>query len=109
MDPLERRAAILEVLCRSRHETTANLAAQFGVSERTIRNDILVLSCSYPIQTVRGRYGGGVVLADWFRRESKSLSPKQETLLKQLALTLTGEDLAVMNSILTQFSLCKKY
>ena len=87
----------------------ANLAALFGVSERTIRNDILTLSCSYPIQTVRGRYGGGVVLADWFRRESKTLSPKQESLLRRVAEALTGEDLAVMNSILAQFALCKKY
>lgn len=37
-----------------------NLAFEFGVSIRTIRNDIDTLSLSYPLETVRGRYGGGV-------------------------------------------------
>ena len=40
----ERRAALLAVLCRRRHETVANLAAEFGVSTRTIRRDIDALS-----------------------------------------------------------------
>jgi len=30
------------------------------------RRDIMALTCSYPIETVRGRYGGGVrVRADY--------------------------------------------
>ena len=35
----------------------ANLATEFGVSVRTIKNDIDILSLSYPIETIRGRYG----------------------------------------------------
>jgi predicted DNA-binding transcriptional regulator YafY len=60
MGPNERRMEIIEALCRRRQDTMANLAAEFGVSVRTIKNDIDILSLSYPIETIRGRYGGGV-------------------------------------------------
>ena len=108
MGPQERRSAILDLLCRSRHETAASLAAAFGVSERTIRNDLVALSCSYPVETVRGRYGG-IRVASWFHRERRTLSRPQEALLRKLRQTLTGEDLQVMNSILAQFALHWEY
>ena len=104
MSPSERRMAILDALCRRRHDTTENLAAEFGVSERTIRNDLLELSCSYPVETVRGRYGGGVRVADWYHRDRRCLSPGQVELLKRLAPTLSEEDLTTMNSIINQFA-----
>lgn len=104
MSPNERRSAILETMCIRRQDTIENLAQEFHVNERTIRRDILELSCSYPIETVRGRYGGGVKVADWFRSRSKTLSQEQSALLKKLAPTLSGTDLEVMNSIITQFA-----
>ena len=100
----ERRQQLLEVLCRRRHDTTENLAAEFGVSERTIRRDIEELTLSYPIETVCGRYGGGVKVADWYHLDRKTLSPEQTTLLKKLAPSLQGNDLAVMNNIISQFA-----
>ena len=57
MGPSERRRAILEHLCQKRFDTTKNLAELFGVCERTIRNDLVVLTCSYPIETSFGPYG----------------------------------------------------
>ena len=83
--------------------TTARLAAELGYTERTIRSDITELSLSYPLQTVRGRYGGGVQLADWFNPQSKALAPRQKELLQRIRLSLIGEDLIVLNSILVQF------
>jgi predicted DNA-binding transcriptional regulator YafY len=65
MGPNERRMEIIEALCRRRQDTMANLAAEFGVSVRTIKNDIDILSLSYPIETIRGRYGGGVRHLEW--------------------------------------------
>ena len=56
----ERRQRLMEVLCLRRHDTYDNLASEFKVSKMTIRRDIAALTCSYPIETVRGRYGGGV-------------------------------------------------
>lgn len=104
MSPSERRSAILEALCARRQDTTENLAREFGVTDRTIRSDILELSCSYPVETVRGRYGGGVKVADWYRLNRKALSPEQAALLKKLAPSLQGDDLAIMNSIISQFA-----
>jgi len=93
MGPNERRMEIIEALCRRRQDTMANLATEFGVSVRTIKNDIDILSLSYPIETIRGRYGGGVRVAE------------QQELLERLSANLSGNDLMVMNSIIKDFAL----
>ena len=54
MTASERRNAILEDLCMRRFERINNLAFQYGVTERTIRNDIMILSLEYPIYTAQG-------------------------------------------------------
>ena len=64
MKVIERRQAILEVLCERRFEKIDNLALEFGVHRNTILNDILELSLSYPIHTKTGRHDGGVYIAD---------------------------------------------
>ena len=104
MSPNERRQRLIEVLCQRRQDTMANLAEEFGVNERTIRRDIEVLTLSYPLDTVCGRYGGGVKVADCYHLNRKVLSPEQAALLKKLAPSLQGADLAVMNTIISQFS-----
>lgn len=70
----ERRQQIMETLCHRRQETMSNLAFEFGVSIRTIRNDIDYLSLSYPLETVRGRYGGGVKVMDGYHMNHRYLS-----------------------------------
>ena len=65
MNPWERRQKILEVLCLRRHETTGNLAHEFNVSRGTIHRDLIILTCSYPIESIQGGHGG-VRVADWF-------------------------------------------
>ena len=59
---LDRRQAIMEALSDRRFETLENLATEFGVTTRTIQNDITVLGCSVPIYTVQGN-GGGIRVA----------------------------------------------
>ena len=66
MNHVERRQQILQVLYRQRSETVANLARMFNVSVRTIKYDIEELTLSHPLETVRGRYGGGIRLSDWY-------------------------------------------
>ncbi|RKD25233.1 HTH domain-containing protein [Caminicella sporogenes DSM 14501] len=105
MGPNERRMEIIEVLCRRRQDTMSNLAFEFGVSIRTIKNDIDILSLSYPIETIRGRYGGGVKVADDYYLNRKYLKPEQQELLERLRTNLSGNDLNVMNSILKDFAL----
>ncbi|MBE5922691.1 MAG: DeoR family transcriptional regulator [Lachnospiraceae bacterium] len=66
MGTAERRNEILRILCRRRHETIDNLASEFGVSYRTIRRDIEILSLTEPIITRYGRYAGGVYIMDGY-------------------------------------------
>nr|WP_305148164.1 DeoR family transcriptional regulator [Dysosmobacter welbionis] len=100
----ERRQLILDLLCQRRRETISNLAAELGVSERTIRRDVEMLTLRYPIETVCGRYGGGVRMADWYQQGRQRLTPRQTALLRRLAAGLQGEDLEDMKQILTQFA-----
>ena len=104
MDAVERRQQILELLCQRRKDTMQNLAAELGVSERTIRRYVEILTRSYPLETVCGRYGGGVRVADWYHLDRQRMSPKQTALLRRLAADLRGEDLEVMEQILLKFA-----
>lgn len=103
--PTERRMEIIKVLCKRRSETMENLAEEFGVTSRTIRNDIDYLSLSYPIETVRGRYGGGVKIIGDFELDRKYLNSQQKTLLEKLKESLSGQELSIMNTILSDFAL----
>ena len=104
MSRAERRKAILDVLCVRRQDTIANLAAEFDVSTRTIKLDIQDLMRSYPIETIRGRYGGGVKVMDWYHSMQRKLNQEQMALLIRLAKGLNQEDCIVLNSIITQFA-----
>lgn len=105
MTPTERRQRLLETLCLRRRDTCDNLAHEFHVSNATIRRDIGVLMCSYPIETVRGRYGGCVKVADGYYLYRKTLTPKQVTLLRKLKEQLDGDDLDTFHSIFLHFAL----
>ena len=104
MSPNARRAALIDVLGHRRQDKLENLAKEFNVSIHTIQRDIEELTLVYPLVTVRGRYGGGVKVEDWYHPGRKTLSPVQAQLLKKLATSLNGQDLKIMNSIFTDFS-----
>lgn len=104
MNPNERRSKILDRLARRRSDTILNLAAEFGVSERTIRYDIEILTLAHPIETVRGRYGGCVKLADGYYADRKHLRPEQRQLLEALSTKMDAASGAVLRSILTDFA-----
>ena len=101
----ERRREILEILCQRKQDTMKNLGNEFHVSLRTICYDIDELARNYPIATTRGKYKGGVKIADGYRLDRKYLNPKQQHLLKRLSKTLSGEDREIMESILRDFTL----
>lgn len=105
MTSAERRQRLLEVLCIRRHDTCDNLAHEFHVANSTIRRDLEILTCAYPIETVRGRYGGGVKIADGYDLYRRTLTPKQAALLQKLRDQLEGDDLVTLNSVLLQFAL----
>ncbi len=104
MTASERRNAILEVLCLRRFETVENLAFEFNVSGRTIRNDILSLSLEYPIYTTQGN-GGGIHVVEDFRLGKTYLKSEQQELLERLLPKLSGNDAEVMKSIIKSFGM----
>lgn len=104
MTASERRNAILEVLCLRRFETVENLAFEFGVTGRTIRNDILMLSLEYPIYTTQGN-GGGIHVDEKYRLGKSFLKEEQQELLQRLLPQLTGKDAEIMKSIINKFGL----
>ena len=108
MNAAERRQAILEALCLRRQEKIENLAFEFKVSERTIRNDVLELSLTYPIYTVSGRYNGGVYVDEDFYLGKQYLSPEQLALLEQLSTKCDKKQQEVLSSIIKKFGRKKK-
>ena len=98
-----RRQAIWHTLCSRRHVTIAYLASIYHVSRTTIKDDVNILSLSYPIVTSRG-FNGGVKLADWYVPDHHILTPDQMDLLLRLCKTLSGNDAHIMCSIIAQLS-----
>lgn len=105
LTPTERRLKIIQILYQRGQETMENLAQEFYVTSRTIRNDINHLSLSYPLETVRGRYGGGVKIMQDVESQRRYLKPEQLELLLRVKGCLTGGDLTIMNSIISDFAL----
>ena len=103
LNPWERRQKILEVLCLQQHDTYGNLAHEFNVSTGTIRRDIVVLTCSYPIETVQGGHGG-VRVAEWFHLDRRMLNAEEIALLRRLEESLDGHDREMLNRIIAVFS-----
>lgn len=100
----ERRNALLEILSMRRLETLENLAFEFGVSKRTIRYDIEILSLTYPIYTVQGN-GGGIHVDENYRLGKSYLKKDQQELLERLLPNLNGKDATTMKEIIKTFGL----
>lgn len=98
MSPVERRQALLEVLCRRRSDTYANLAFEFGVSKKTIQRDVEILICSYPIETVLGDYPYDC------HTSKRALNCEQTELLVRIRKMLSGKDIDTLDSIITGFA-----
>ena len=95
----ERRMAIWHTLCSRRRCTTAYLAAEYGVSIRTIRYDIDHLSLSYPIEVERGRYGC-IKISDGCSLGGPLFTEKQVAFLWRIHARLDGGDARMMESFI---------
>ena len=100
---IERRQQVLEEISDRRQVQIESLAAEFGVSRRTIERDILVLSCSYPIITVQGGAGGVRAMDGWYASR-RYLHDDQEALLRKLMDGLQPDEQQTMQRILTAFA-----
>lgn len=92
MGTTERRHKIMMLLCKRRHETVSNLATEFGVSERTIRRDIDILSFTYPIYTQQGRYAGGIYVMNGYYIDQLYLTTAEINFLKKILLCIKKEN-----------------
>ncbi len=92
MGTAERRTAIMRLLSRRRHETIANMAREFDVSERTIRRDIEILSMTEPIYTQAGKYQGGVYVLDHYYADRTFLEDSEIHVLQKIYDTLKNND-----------------
>ncbi|MGN1080866.1 MAG: helix-turn-helix transcriptional regulator [Acutalibacteraceae bacterium] len=112
MGTAERRNSIMKLLYLRKHETVHNLAFEFGVSERTIRRDIDVLSLDEPIYTQSGRYRGGVYLDDNYRQGYMFFSEDESDLIKKLIKhfdirsqsVLSQSEMEILKHILKRYS-----
>ena len=102
MNASERRKCIVKILIKKRKETAGNLAVKFGVTERTIYNDVCELSFSFPIYTKSGCADGGIYLdKDFvFDEESEEL----EVLMRAIQ-NADDKDREVLRSILKKYYL----
>lgn len=112
MGTAERRNRIMSILCRRRHETIPNLAAEFGVSTRTIQRDIEALSIVEPIYTRCGRYDGGVYVTENYIMNNMYMTDRELSVLQKLVLlaeqgsacALNGDELFILREIILQYT-----
>lgn len=108
----ERRNEILRLLCRRRHETVPALAREFGVSERTIRRDVEVLSMTAPLYTRQGRYDGGVYVMDGYSMDRMYFAEHEEAVMRRLLesaestgrCVVSASDILVLKELLATYS-----
>lgn len=109
MGTSERRNVIMRILCRRRHETVRNLASELGVSERTIRRDIEVLSYTEPIYTQTGRYGGGIYVVEGYSMDRMYITQEEEKVLHKLCVLARQQCLLTAQELNTFTNLIKNY
>jgi len=112
LDAAIRRYNIMKLLCRRRHETTANLAMEFGVSVRTMRRDIDFLSLTEPIYTKCGRFGGGVYVMDGYTvdnmyfkgSETKVMEKVLDCAEKKEACQLSSDEITELKQLVKNYT-----
>lgn len=97
----ERRLRLWQIVFRRKNVSVQRLAEELEVSTRTIKYDLAYMSVAYPIETVRGRYGGCVRLEDCNSELQFPLTSKQIDFLFGVWGNLNGSDAIQMWEILT--------
>lgn len=74
---IDRLIGIITILLRTEKVTTAELAARFEVSQRTIQRDIETIGkAGIPILSMQG-YGGGIAIAEGYKLDKTVLTQKE--------------------------------
>lgn len=100
----ERREEIRVLLVKEKSTTSAFLMNRFGVSRKTIYNDILFLNGILPIETYRGN-GGGIFLKMEYDAPKVYLTKEEENLLLDLLDYISVDKKRVLINIINKFSM----
>ena len=100
-----RRAEMIRILRGRKRDIIPNLAYELGVSERTIRRDLLTLTLDegYHIDVLPGN-GGGVVFYDAGNPHKGILSQEQIDVLSELAQSTGGRKAKILKEILDAYA-----
>lgn len=102
----------MRLLYRYKHMTIRSLAEEFGVSERTIRRDIVELSLTEPIFTQTGRYDGGVYISENYASDKIGMQRKEIAVFEKLIRfaenasdgDLTSDELMIAKHFLADYT-----
>lgn len=104
MTAAERKELIMATLREKHTAHVHDLCVALDCSKSTVLRDLESLTLSFPIETVRGRYGGCIKLAECYQPRNACLNPEQIQVLKRFASSASRDDRMILNSILDQFS-----
>lgn len=97
-----RRAELMRLLLLRRQDTVPNLAAELGVSEKTIRRDLAELTVHYPLITVHGN-GGGVRVEAWYRPRWRRFTAEECAVLRELLPSVNSYQRSVVIGLLNTY------
>ena len=104
MTAYERREKMRVLLVKERSTTATFLMNHFGVSRRTVYNDLLFLNDVLPLETHRGN-GGGVSLNLEYYAPKVYLSDDEENLLLRLLESVSEKEKKMLINIINKFSM----
>lgn len=102
MNITDRRMGIINILIVRRRTTAKELAEEFGVTTRTIRNDIQALSSGYPIYTQQGG-AGGIFIGEDYKPYINTLSSDELNTLCELYRQAEGLHKKILLQILNKY------
>ena len=107
MTAYERREKMRLLLAKERSTSATFLMNHFGVSRRTVYNDLLFLNDVMPLVTHRGK-GGGITLDLEYHAPKVYLSEDEENLLLRLLDSLCEKEKKMLINIINKFSMPSK-
>lgn len=102
MNTENRRREIINVLLMQRRTTAKELAKEFGVTTRTIQNDIQALSSGFPIYTKPGG-DGGIFIEENYRPYNNTLSSYELEILLEMHQTTEGIYKKILFRIISRY------
>ena len=102
MNTTDRRMEIINILIVRRRTTARELAEEFGVTTRTIWNDIQALSPGVPIYTQQGG-AGGIFIGEDYRPYINTLSSEELKILCEIYGQAEGIHKTILLQILNKY------